>query len=453
MQMWLVSVVVVIACVAFASSAFAEPRIARKLDVLPVWSGHPVGFALLTHDQKQYVAFYDADRWMTVGERLLSEDHWRFTRLSDGGMRPGATSARTGWDSHNYIVLAVDAAGHLHLSGNMHGSALLYFRTERPGDATSLQRVDQMVGDAENRTTYPRFITGPAGELIFAYRNGTSGDGADLYNVYDVETRRWSRLVDAPLTDGEGKANAYCAGPTVGPDGYYHMAWVWRDTPDCRTNHDLSYARSRDLRHWEDSFGKPIALPITMQTGEVVDPVPAGGGIINGNTRIGFDSQGRVILTYHKFDEAGNTQLYAARRETSGWRIVQVSDWNYRWDFVGNGSIVFEIGIGPVRIEDGRLTVTWRHSQYGNGGWVLDEKTLRPIGDYQPKKGPAELSTLESEFPGMQVRSAGDRGQSAKPGVSYRLKWETLPQNRDRPRAGPLPAPSMLRLYEVLDQP
>ena len=47
-----------------------------------------------------------------------------------------------------------------------------------------------MVGDREVSCTYPRFIRGPAGELIFAYRDGRSGNGADIYNVYDVPAVR-----------------------------------------------------------------------------------------------------------------------------------------------------------------------------------------------------------------------------------------------------------------------
>ncbi len=42
--------------------------------------------------------------------------------------------------------------------------------------------------------------------------------------------------------------------------------------------------------------------------------------------------------------------MYAARRETNSWRIVQVSDWRgYRWNFGGGGSIVAEVNIGAVR--------------------------------------------------------------------------------------------------------
>ena len=41
-----------------------------------VWAGHPVGFDLLTHGDGQFIAFYDAERKMTVGQRGLDEDAW-----------------------------------------------------------------------------------------------------------------------------------------------------------------------------------------------------------------------------------------------------------------------------------------------------------------------------------------------------------------------------------------
>ena len=57
-----------------------------------------------------------------------------------------------------------------------------------------------------------------------------------------------------------------------------------------------------------------------------------------------------------------------------------------------------------------------------------------------PKADPA------AKFPGIQTRSAGDSGESGTPGVRYELRWFTLGTNRDRPRKGPLPAPSILHV-------
>ena len=218
----------------------------------------------------------------------------------------------------------------------------MYFRTDRPGDITSFRQFPAMVGRNEQRCTYPRFLQGPQGELIFTYRDGRSGSGDQYCNVYDVETETWRRLAESPLFSGGGKMNAYFVGPAQDKSGAFHICWVWRNTPDCATNHDLCYARSKDLVHWETSAGRPLSLPITLATAEVVDPVPPGGGMINGNTKVGFDADGRPVISYHKFDAQGKTQLYNARRETGGWRIYQISDWDYRWEFQGGGTLRFE---------------------------------------------------------------------------------------------------------------
>ncbi len=413
-----------------------QARAEECQDIMPVWSGHPVGFCLLTHGSRQFVAFYDADRQMTLGVRTRDSSDWQFARLPE----------KLGWDSHNYVTMAIDRGGFLHVSGNMHGDPLVYFRSRKPFDIHSMERIPAMVGERESRLTYPVFMEGPGNELIFTYRDGGSGKGDQIYNVYDVSRKRWRRLLDTPLTSGEGKMNAYFHGPKRGPDGFYHLAWVWRDTGDCSTNHDLSYARSRDLVHWETSSGKPLKLPITLATADVIDPVPPGGGIINGNTIIGFDSRGRVVVSYHKYDDQGRTQLYNARLEDGGWKIYRTSDWDYRWAFSGGGSIGWHILFGPVTAKGRRLTQSWRHVKHGSGTWILDEATLRPTGLLSAPAAESLSGGSELPFEGAVKHSAPDSGRSGIPGVRYELRWQTLGANRDRPREGPLPPPSMLRI-------
>jgi len=437
--------VVLLAAILVAPAARAarpEYHVERVIEVARAWAGHPVGFDLLTRAGRQFVAFYDADRRMTVGARRLGEDAFRLVRLPE----------RIGWDSHNTIRMAVDDAGFLHLSGNMHCVPLKYFRTAKPYDVATFERIESMVGREERRVTYPHFFRGPKGEFLFTYRDGGSGRGNQIYNVYDPATQAWSRLFDEPLTDGRGRMNAYLHGPVKGPDGRFHLVWVWRDTPDCATNHDPSYARSRDLRHWETAGGKPVALSMTVETpGLIVDPVPPGGGVINGNVTLGFDAADRPIVSYHKFDSDGKTQIYNARFEDGRWVIHRATDWDYRWAFGGGGSIEFEIRVGGVRAgPDGRLTQSYRHATHGSGTWVLDPATLKPVGR-APSQGPRVPKALgrpESDFPGMGVRWRWSRGESGETGVRYALRWETLGRNRDRPRKGALPEPSALRLYE-----
>jgi hypothetical protein len=399
-----------------------------------------VGFSLLTHGDYQFVAFYDDQRRMTVAARTLDKSNWQFVRVPTS----------VGWDSHNSVTMAMDDDGQIHLSGNMHCVPLIYFRTTRPFDITSFERIWNMVGSEENRCTYPVFFRGARNELIFTYRDGGSGNGDQIYNTYDLKTHTWRRLLDHPLTAGGGRMNAYLHGPVRDAAGVFHLCWVWRNTPECATNHDLSYARSKDLVHWEKSTGEPLSLPITVNTVEIVDPVPVGGGMINGNTILGFDSQNRPIISYHKFDEKGRTQLYNARLEKSGWKIYQTSQWDYRWEFGGGGSIEFEISFGPVRVErDGSLTQRYRHVKHGSGTWRLDEATLKPIGRLSGTSPyPEPLTAVESKVPGMEVRWANDLGKSTEPGARYVLRWETLGRNRDRPRKE-IPPPTMLRLYEL----
>lgn len=429
-----------------AAAAAAEPPGAPDvLDVAPVWSGHPVRFALLTCGPRQFVAFYDADRQMTVASRKTDEARWHFVKLP----------AKVAWDSHNYIVMAADDEGLLHLAGNMHCVPLVYFRTQKPYDVDTFKQVPRMVGREEKSCTYPAFLRGAGNELLFTYRDGRSGNGNQILNVWEGKTHAWRRMIDQPLFSGEGRMNAYFRGPMRGPDGRFHVVWVWRNSGDCATNHDLSYARSRDLVHWETSAGKPLALPITVRTGEIVDPVPPGGGILNGGAALGFDSKGRPVISYYKYDERGKTQVYNARLEDGRWKICQASQWNYRWEFSGGGSIHAEVSVGAVRPgPEGRLVQSYGNEKEGSGTWLLDEATLKPVGAAAPVRPsprtalPQELHKAASDFPGMQVNWAEDAGKGDEKGVAYRLRWETLGPNRDRPRET-VPPPTMLRLVRV----
>jgi hypothetical protein len=49
----------------------------------------------------------------------------------------------------------------------------------------------------------------------------------------------------------------------------------------------------------------------------------------------------------------------------------------------------------------------------------------------------------------MTVNTVPDSGQSPDPRTRYLLRWETLPENRDQPRRGQLPPPTMLRLVTL----
>ena len=416
-----------------------------------VWSGHPVGFCLLTNGDQQYIAYYNANRNLVVGQRDLTDDQFSLHVLPATARETHhGTSTVLGWDSHNYITLAIDKDGFIHLSGNVHVHPLTYFRSTNAGDISSLQQVYSMTGEQEDRTTYPRFIKTREGELIYSYRDGGSGNGNQIFNIYDVESKSWTRLLDTPLTDGQGLMNAYISLPQLGQDNMYHTYWVWRDTPDCETNHDLSYMKSADLKTWQDAFGNPIEIPATLEKkSAIVDPIPPKGGIINLAAKMVLDQHQNPVFVYHKYDSAGNLQFFIAQISGKRWTYHQITDWDHRWEFKGRGSINREVILKSFqKRDDGHSEVGFWHIKYGHGTILLDQD-YQPIGEVKKPEPIVSILTLEGDFPGLTVQSSNDIGVSPDPGIRYLLKWETLNRNRDKPREGPLPAPSTLYLYKL----
>jgi len=129
-------------------SRASQFKLEKSIDIATVPAGLPVEFCLLTDGPRQYVAYYDHQRRMTIAMRTVDSDTWQSKVLP----------TQVGWDSHNDITMAINCDAHLHVSGNMHAVKLINFRTENPGDITILKQFP-MTGKLESRTTYPRFLT------------------------------------------------------------------------------------------------------------------------------------------------------------------------------------------------------------------------------------------------------------------------------------------------------
>jgi len=438
----------VIICFLYLSSLMVEAQlhssmsVKKQIDIALVPSDFPVNFALLTKGNRQFVAYYDTLHQMTLATRILNSEKWKYQPLE----------TKVPWDSHNYISLFVDDTGYIHVVGNMHSSPLVYFKSSRPWDIHSMKALHFMTGKEEDVTTYPEFMLGSNKEVIFHYRYGRSGNGYEVFNVLDVASQKWARLINKPLIDGQGERNAYMQGPVLGPDGYFHLLWVWRETPDCSSNHTLSYARSKDLIHWESVRGEKVDSPITLNDKVLaVDPTPEKGGLINIGIKMGFDSSKRVIIGYHKYDEKGNTQLYLSRYEEGKWNVICQTNWDYRWDFKGGGTVVNELLIdSPVLVEKGKVCFAYHRLDGHNGEVIANESTLKTICE-QPltPEYSANVENVQSDFSGILVYKVKDSGVGTKKGMQYILRWEALSPNRDIKREGKLPQPSMLRLYEL----
>jgi len=214
--------------------------------------------------------------------------------------------------------------------------------------------------------------------------------------------------------------------------------------------------------NWKTAKDSAVTLPISYDNnpGVIVDNVPQNAGLIN-RGQIGFDSQNRPIITYHKHDSTvagGYTQCYNARLENGAWVIYKTTSWPYRWSFGGGGSLVIQIQLGPVtRRADGKLTQWYSHWVLGKGVMVLNEATLKPdtvLPDaYWPKALDTAYRVENSTSTGsplkMQVNWASVRS-SKNPSVVHALRWETWPENADAARAVSPPA-GELKYYRMSD--
>lgn len=406
----------------------------EKLEISQVWAGHPVNFAIKTTEKSQCVAYYNTDRKMVVASRSPDSTSWKYTELPTS----------TGWDSHNYIAMAIDDSGYIHISGNMHNVNLIYFRSKNPWNTDSFESPG-MIGTLENSITYPEFVEGPNNQLFFQYRTGGSGNGITICNSYDTKAKRWTRQTSKGLFDGENQVNAYHISPVPGPDNFFHVIWMWRETPVANTNFHISHMKSSDLITWQTMSGKTISIPVKTSTPDVVvDPIPSGRGLINMDFWISWDRQNRAVVTYHRYDDNNISQIFNTRWENGEWKIYQTSNWtSFKWNLDREGSLSHDIAATPLSIdENGELIQDYVYPNQKMKRWILNEENLKPQSDivYEPPQAMRELYEVESTFPGMQVNRIRDG--------EYFLRWETMPINQDKSRPeGTYPPASTLRVY------
>jgi len=410
------------------------------IPVAPAFAATPVnhGQALCSDGRRQYIAFYDPDRTLSVGARELGTRRWRFIRLDE----------KVGWDSHNRIAVALDREGCLHVCANHHVSDLNYYRTLRPGDIDSFEQVDRFGATRETRVTYPHFLhLPPDGRLGVMYRVGSSGEGDTVLLSYDEKTRSWSSVVPGGvLLKGTPQFNAYPVGVRADAKGRLHLAWCWRETPAVETNQDICYALSPDGgKTWHSSDGRRLETPITPETAEVVDPIPQNAGLMNAG-HMAIDPQGRPWITYIRFGPNGGTQMYAAVRLTDGWRVLQLSDWAFRWDPRGTGSIP-SAGIGCPSIEFGpgeEVRVVFSHAKYYWGAQVIRtsvEELLRmKPGAFEPAPYVNDLRRTGLDY-SYAVLNDGPLPE----GQQHWMVQKTAGNNRDREPSEKMP-PTMVYL-------
>ncbi|MHC4995091.1 MAG: BNR repeat-containing protein [Planctomycetota bacterium] len=392
--------------------------------------------AVATHNQHQYVGFYDAERRVCLARRKLPTGQWRVIRFNDYDFKSN--------DAHNTISIGIcPQDGTIHLAFDHHGHPL-HYRVSQKGVATQPDEVrwdaslfGPITSELETghpiKLTYPRFWQTPDGGLQFCYRRGGSGNGDRMLVDYDPQAGVWlnTRQIDSgkgPFEDAMGASQTRCSYPNgydYGPNGALHTTWVWRESSQ-GSNHDLMYAYSQDRgKTWLNNDGQPLAEPPHVNSpGITVARIGRDYGLMNTHGQA-VDSQGRVhVVMWHCTDaslkEVGShpgeerwgpfdaRRYHHYWRETNGvWRHTELEGVagnrpKIFLDAEDNAYMIYQRRTldrsGPIRIAAATASSGWTDWQtiYEEAGPFLNDL----LGDRYRWAKDGTLSVLVQQTPG-----------------------------------------------------
>jgi len=336
----------------------------------------------------QFVAYYDSAATVVLAKRKLGENNW-FVRSTQykGNV----------FDAHNMISIMIDGDGYLHMSWDHHNNPLNYCRSVEPYSLEMGEKIT-MTDLNETAVTYPEFYRFQNGDLLFAFRDGGSGRGNLVMNKYHLKTSTWERL-HSNLIDGELERNAYWQIHVDQKDKII-TSWVWRETPDVSTNHDLCYAESDDGGiTWQNSKGEIYQLPVTQNTAEVIYPIPQNSNLINQTSMCSDEGGNAYIVTYYKTPGDSCTQFHLIYHDGLKWSHSTISQRKTDFNLSGVGSRSIPISRPQIVIQgtgkNRTAHVIYRDEEFDNTvcissasvdkmKWTTQTVSPEPLGRWEP---------------------------------------------------------------------
>lgn len=345
--------------------------------------------ALTTHGNVQYAAYYDEDQFLVLAKRKSGTKKWMVLRTEYKG---DAT------DAHKSISIITDGDGYLHVAWGQHNNALNYAVAISPGSLT-LGKKSFMLSVKENKVSYPEFYNLSNGDVLFLYRDGGSGNGNLMLNRYDLRNKAWVRVQDN-MIDGQGKRNAYWQ-MALDQKGTIHLSWVWRESPDVASNHDMCYAKSANGgKTWQNSEGTNYTLPITASNAEYACKIPQKSELIN-QTSMFADDKGQVfIASYWRNEAEAVPQYHIIFKDEAGWKVKDLGFRSTPFSLSGGGTKRIPISrpqiIAWTKGKDQAVGLIFRDSERGNkvslalnenikgNNWRVSDLTVTEVDDWEP---------------------------------------------------------------------
>ena len=345
--------------------------------------------SLCTYKNTQYISFYNKEGFVMLGKRIHGTTKWD---LQTTKFKGDVT------DAHRSISIITDGDGYLHLAWNHHGNKLHYSKNIAPG---SLQMTVEMpmTGIAETNVTYPEFYYLENGNLLFLYRDGQSGEGNLVVDRYNTSEKKWEQL-HRNLIDGEKQRNAYWQA-CVDAKGTIHLSWVWRESPDVASNHDMCYAQSADGGvTWQTSNSEKYSLPITAATAEYVCHIPQKSELINQTSMYADESGHPFIASYWKDKGDSIPQYHVAYKTGNSWMIQNTGFRKLKFSLSGTGTKRIPVSrpqiISFKKGSSNAVLLIFRDEERGNvvsaainsnihfNNWQLKDLTAGAVGSWEP---------------------------------------------------------------------
>ncbi len=345
--------------------------------------------ALVTYQNTQFTAYYDSDQYLVLAKRNVNSEKWTVARTQ----YKGETN-----DAHRSISITVDGKGYLHVAWDQHNNKLNYAISVKPGSLV-LGNLKSMTGNKEGRVSYPEFYALPDGNILFMYRDGGSGNGDLVLNRYDCRKHTWTRI-QSNLINGEAKRNAYWQA-AVDQKGTIHISWVWRETPDVSTNHDLCYAKSEDGGlTWKKSNGEQYQLPITEANAEYALKIPQQSELINQTSMVADHFGNPFIAGYWREQGSMVPQYHVVYHLDGKWITANLNFRKTPFSLKGMGTKQIPISRPQIITwKNGRNTavaVIFRDVERANKvsmaishhieqpSWNITDLTIGSVGDWEP---------------------------------------------------------------------
>lgn len=273
----------------------------------------------------QIATYWSTEGYVVIGTRTLPNGLWTIYHYDGTGGFPLLTAAL--WSAHEYIAVALDSAGYIHISWGMHDTAFWYRKSASPiaswnGNLGALQ-TSMYAGQPTWSATYPIFFKDPQGKLYFTFRSGYAYSASWHFCSYNTATSTWSPLAGsgaAGCVISAPSIGAYQATPTFTRDwdgagaGFMHFGWIW-------------YIGSGGLNHvrWNGAvFTQWDGTPQTMPCVDGNSRVVAGQGSRNifAQCFATIDANNHYHMIVYDTDASGTAQMSDVFFDGTAWQKV-----------------------------------------------------------------------------------------------------------------------------------